>query len=313
MKLLFSFIITGFLLLTNFNSIAAWNEPCTSNNGVYVVPHSAAGYTDNNCQIEPDLYAVTIYELGLCTAYPSPPTSTSAFDSSSVCTPVFTNSTGAFTVIVKNISTVLAGTIVRPPNGNYPYAYARIGTDFVLRSNFELSSPSNAYDIDTQSGEDNTAGAVGKYCATKTATVPNEGHSHLDGIDSTICGSTPPTAGLLTQVLRDFNGATNGLATAWPTSGTSISGTDDYWISDAAGYSQAYLEKENGLLPTAHAQVQYIVSTQKFKTPVVITENSSSIDMKFNVSEGMDIDLDDTRDNDLNARLGPFSILMTVQ
>jgi len=313
MKLLFSFIITGFLLLTNFNSIAAWNEPCTSNNGVYVVPHSAAGYTDNNCQIEPDLYAVTIYELGLCTAYPSPPTSTSAFDSSSVCTPVFTNSTGAFTVIVKNISTVLAGTIVRPPNGNYPYAYARIGTDFVLRSNFELSSPSNAYDIDTQSGEDNTAGAVGRYCATKTATVPNEGHSHLDGIDSTICGSTPPTAGVLTIVLRDFNGVDPGLATAWPTSGISISGTDDYWVSDASGYSQAYLIKSNGLLPTTHAEVQSIMSTAKFTTPVVINESSSSIDMKFNIAEGMDIDLDDTRDYDLNARIGAFSILMTVQ
>ena len=315
MKLLFSFIITGFLLLTNFHSNAGVADLCTVNDGVIVLPDdawlAATGYTDNQCQFEPDSYSTVLYEFGVCTAYPSPPTTTSAYDSSSVCSPVFKNSTGLLTSITKDITTSLSGVITRPPNGNYPYGYVKVGTSFLIKSNFELSTLTPGYDIDSQKGEDNSKD--GKYCATQTATYYNEKSLHDDGVNSSICDDTPPTAGVLTQVLRDFNGSDNGVGTVYPEigDGLSITGTDNEWVRTAAGYLQAYLTKSNGLIPTSHSEVEYILGIQKFSTPVVVTENSSSMDVGINVSQGIDIDLDS--DDDLATRMGPFSIILTVQ
>ena len=124
----FAKILANASLLAAFGGVAitaqAQTVPaCAATNGVITETVTAGagnwGSLSSNsiCTAQPELFQVKIYKIGVCTATPTAPTSTTAF-SAAKCTTVFENTAGAIVDVTKGVTSDLTGTITRPANGN---------------------------------------------------------------------------------------------------------------------------------------------------------------------------------------------------
>jgi len=120
----------------------------------------------NGCAIAPDLYTLTIYEIGVCTAAPTAPTITDASDFST-CTTIFTNEAGAVTDISVNTSIDLDASIDLP-FGVYGFGYVILSNTLGITKTVNLTRDST----DPNAVSDN-AGNPGQYCWTTGGTRYN--------------------------------------------------------------------------------------------------------------------------------------------
>ena len=176
MKNLKHFII---LLIIGFSaasfSLKAAELKCTNGN---VSVLGAGDY----CFTEPSYYAVTVYEMGVCTSQPTAPTTTSQFDGSS-CQVVFQSTAGSLVEVQNGVTSALSGTITRPPNGTYTYAYMRLNNTFQIKGSVDFGAGhaviTNRYCTSPTVTTDNETGANGTCSAASGATATRKGRSPL--------------------------------------------------------------------------------------------------------------------------------------
>lgn len=301
-------VIFAALLLASTMAHAA--SVCTVTSGV----HDYSGEIDNTtpgtngyCQGEPDFYAITIFEMGLCTALPTVPTTTTPLDVSS-CEVIYSNTAGATIEVNKGVSSALSGgTTTRPPNGTYNYGYAKISKDFQVRAAITFNTAVSGEPSSVAS----TVGAVngtGIYCYTSGAT-DSEGsgpynHSSVG----------PPTAKASYQSSVTCSSNSGDLANA----ATNIApltnlGGGSFAATASEGVITAYLVDGSDNLSTASTNVSSVFAVQDFTaSPVVVTPTSTTADMQFTVSQGMT--LSDTSGTGawIGVGNGPFNVNITV-
>ena len=248
--------------------------------------------TGSSCNAQPDYYAITIYEMGLCSSAPTAPTSSAAMVGGG-CTVVYQNTTGELVEVQNGISGSLSSNqlTTTPANGTYSYGYMRIKNDILVKVNQEFTS--SLYGDDTSTS--------GVYCATKSVTYKNDGTS---GTQTSVCDTTPPTAGTLTSRMVDFSGASALGCFAYDA--TSCSGP----MSVTGGTLSAYLLDTSQYLATAAGSVTGILGIMTFTTAITITESSTSMDVAFKVSEGMTVS--DNGSSGVQFDSGPFYALIRV-
>ena len=129
-----------FAALLNAPNQASANE-CPTN------PSSAYFDTNGSCYITPDVYKVTIYEMGLCLSDPlegtyhndGGQTFTDYVIDESTCSPTYKNSNGLLVNLAEDGSqTLTGGTDIRPSAGSYPHAYVKIKNVFGLKGSYIL-------------------------------------------------------------------------------------------------------------------------------------------------------------------------------
>jgi len=233
---------------------------------------------------EPSYYEIKLYEMGLCTSEPTAPTSSSKLDTSN-CQTVYSNAAGFDVKIQNGGKTDLSGTMTRPANGTYPYAYFRMHNNFIIEALLEFEGITVS--------DDSTPAGSGRYCATKTGTV-----STTPG-GTTVCSSTPPEVGKLTTVLQTFG---DGFV-------------DSVEVSGSYGTLKAYLINSSEYLASSKTDVIGLTGFQTLPGSIVVTDDTSSIDISFKVTQGMTVTLTGVSgENDkLDLFNGPLYINMTVK
>jgi len=233
----------------------------------------------SSCEAEPDFFQVKMYKMMLCTSAPTAPTTSSAFVLSN-CQSVLQNTSGTDVSVTNGSTSALSGTITRPDNGAYTHGYIQISKDFVIG---DTRTYNTSIDDDTDGTADGTT------CVTRTS-----------GINCT---------GLAVQNQTMPMGY-NHFGNDHLITGEVVSG----------GTVDAYLTLSNGKLAANAANdtgVTYLEGVQTFTTPIVITDNTTSMNTSFAVSTGMTISETGGVARGLAPRIsvtnGPFSVIMTIQ
>ena len=262
-------------------SNVAWSAACATSGTTTVFP--TLDNFANKCDIEPDYFGVTIYKMMLCTSAPVAPTG-AAVAGTSTCQTVFTNATGSTVSIASGASSPLTGTATRPDNGTYTHAFVEMSNVLVIGDSREYSTSLDGYNIAT-----NTTNGGGVFCATTTF--------------GSKCGAAAITAVNHASALGDLNGAAAGYI-------NQLTG-----IANAVGTSSVYLVDSTYLLEADTAtDVIYLVGMQAFTTPIVITDDTSSMDVAFTSSTGMSVfDVAAQGGDDVYVTTGPFALKMTTK
>jgi hypothetical protein len=261
-------ILILFLLLIgiNYTVIAA---TCTVSSGVTTFP------TGSSCSAEPDFFQLKMYDMMLCSAAPTAPTTAAAMVLTN-CQSVLTSSSGTNVSVTDGGSTSISGTITRPDNGTYTHGYIRISSDFVV-------GDSREYDTSLDEDGDGLV-ADGVYCAT-TATGVDCDSSAVTAVNQTMSmGSTQ----FGNDYLIEDEVVTGGLVDAW------LVDTNQKLEADTDG------------------DVTYLVGVQTFTTPLVVSDSTTSMNTAFAVSTGMTVIHGGGRAPILQLTNGPFSVVMTL-
>jgi len=269
---------------------------CSVSSGVTTGPTAGS-----SCEIEPSYYAVTVYEMGLCTsAAPlTAPTALAAFDAS-MCQKVFESTSGSEVSVSVGATSPLVGTMTRPASGTYQYGYMKIKNEFSIKASVDLgASPPNL----------SNGSASARYCATKDGvTIDN---STQYNPDSAVCDTSAPTAGTITAKMTDLDGAD---------AGNTFEATGNNRISVTGGSLAAHLLTSTDKLAQSTSTVTGLLGVQEFTTPVVVTDDSVGFNTAFDVSNGSTLINAGYSTNgssyagyDMSFDSGPFSVIITVQ
>ena len=242
---------------------------------------------DEGCDTEPDLYEIVIYKLYLCTSSPTVPTTSSTVDLTP-CEQIFNNDDGATASVSSGQDINLDGTYTRPPDGTYTHGYAYMDNTFGITWSGEIAS--------------SMAGGTGSTSGVHCASVAGSG-THKKGsthTNNSICGSSPITAGKFVETMQQFGGSSDDFT---PTASVPE-------INDTAASIDGYLVDTSEQLATATDDVVKLEGLVTFANPVVMTTDSTSISMRFNVGVGMHVYRNSSDKFMLGG--GPFQAIMTA-
>ena len=261
-------------------------EACTITDGVVAKEDNGADYIDDGCDTTPALYEVVIYKLYLCTSSPTAATETSAVVLTP-CSQVFDNSSGATASVTQGAEIVLDGTYTRPPVGTYTHGYAFMDNTFGLTWAGELSASMTGM-----------TGGTGVFCGTKAGSgTKAQSSTHTN---SSVCGSSAITPGKFVETLEHFDAVGEDILTIVEVD--SINGT--------TAAITGYLVDTNGHQAVNSGEVDKLEGLVSFENPVVVTADTTSLSMTFNVGEGMHLVKEDP--NKLSIGSGPFQAIMTA-
>ena len=262
-------VLILFLVLLGFNNtvIAA---ACTVTSGVTTFP------TGTSCKAEPDFFQIKVYDMKLCSAAPTAPTTAAAMVLTN-CQSVLTSSGGANVSVTNGGSSTISGTISRPDNGTYTHGYIRISNDFVI-------ADSRQYNTSLDDAEDGDGSADGKYCATTASWVDCDS-SAVTAVNQTMSMGQGQFG---SDYLIEDTVVTGGLVDAW------LVDTDQKLEADTDG------------------DVKYLVGVQAFTTPLVVLDSTTSMNTAFAVTTGMTIIHNEGNPPRLKLDNGPFSVIMTL-
>ena len=262
-------------------------EACTVTAGVVKkVSTGNEDAIDDGCDETPASYEVIIYKLYLCTSIPTEATTTSAVVLTP-CSQVFDNSSGATASVTTGTDIVLDGTYIRPPVGTYTHGYAFMDNTFGITWAGELSASMTGM-----------TGGTGVFCGTVAGSgTASQASGHTN---SSVCGSSAITPGKFVETLEHFAGAGDPLKTKAVVP----------QINNTTASINGYLVDTNGHQATSSGEVDKLEGLVKFESPVVVTADTTSLSMKFNVGEGMHLGKEDP--NKLYIGSGPFQAIMTA-
>ena len=252
---------------------------CTITSGVVTFPDS------DSCSMQPDSYAIKMYEMYFCTGQPPSPTASSATDLSN-CSIVFDGGTGSTITMTGtgNAGTFSGATFTRPPNGTYTYGYMLIDNVFTIKVDKQFNKSLNG-----------SSSGSGAYCAT----IAGSANEQTGG--SSICSSSDNlTAGAWGSILTSFGGAASA---SYQVTAENLNGT--------GANIEGNLVDTDGYLVTSRSDVDKLVGIQSFASPVVITPELSSINVAFGISEGTTIWETSTSD-EIEFGSGPFQAVITA-
>lgn len=244
-----------------------------------------------DCYAQPDEYYMTVYQVGLCTAQPGAPTTSTAADFSK-CAIVYSDANGTRVQVTKGASTALStGTITRPANGAYTYGYIIIAPQFEVKVTKTFSTARMAF----QGG-----GGTGTVCWTKTGSeyVYSSASTNLP-VD---CGATAGTAGITAHKQNSFSPMTVQGVAAQPT----------YTFSPGTGINAYLVTTDNklgsqvtdGTMGTV-AKLLGIMSLS-----VTVSDSTGSVNTSFNVTQGTTII--QSSGNIFYFGGGPFDLVMAL-
>ena len=262
-------------------------EACTVTDGV-VAKESGDGadFIDDGCDETPALYEVIIYKLYLCTSSPTEATTSSAVVLTP-CSQVFNSSSGATASVTQGADIVLDGTYTRPPDGTYTHGYAFMDNTFGITWAGELSASMTGM-----------TGGTGVFCGTVAGSGTHaKGSTHTN---SSVCGSSEITPGKFVETLAQFDGAEEDF----------LSKAQVENINGTTAAINGYLVDTNGHRASTTGEVDKLEGLVSFANPVVVTANTTSLSMKFNVGEGMH--LVNGGSNKLFIGSGPFQAIMSA-
>ena len=254
-----------------------------------------------DCEVAPDVYQIELYDVGFCTSAPTAPTTEAGFEASAEnCASLFANSSGETLDLAVGVSLNMSSDI-NIPNGTYTHGYVVMKNSFGIKATKTFTE---ANLIRTTNGL-----SSGNICWS--ASDPVEGSSYyktdLDSGDFASnsfvkCGATPGTAEIITDNMDTF--------------GLDDEGVGEYTATApvTGGVITAYLtQSTNGLrLVNAVKTADRIVAFLAWTSPVTISDQTSSIDLQFNVSGGSSLQvwsppLDPDPDYLYTIDLGAFS------
>jgi len=271
-KNILSVLFVYFSFMGMSNAAMPSVSACTVSSGVTTFPTSSNSF----CSAQPDVYKLTVYEMKLCTAAITAPTTSSAVGTTT-CQAVLTNTSPSATTITKGGSSAVAGTITRPPNGTYTHGY-------MLVSNALTVSDSRYFDESLDIDADNSAD--GRYCATTSSSMNCSDSDNLTAAEQTMkLGSTH--------------------LTGYVSGDTAITGY---------GTMNAYLiDTDKKLEADTDSDVVYLAGQLAFTTPVVISDNTKTFNMSFDVSNGIMYMNQNNATKRAAAYVGPFMVRMSVE
>jgi hypothetical protein len=238
------------------------------------------------CSGQPDVYKLTIYQMKLCTAAVTAPTTTTAAGTGS-CQAVLTNASPTAMTITKGTNAAITGTITRPPNGTYTHGY-------ILISNTLAVTDSRKFDTSLDYNNDNNVGGDGKYCVT-TSTANAVECSATDSLTATEQSMTLTSTHLTNYVTGDVAIAGFGTMNAWLVE-------SDYVLGGGTGVTA-----------TDDAAVKYLVGQLAFTTPIELTDTTSAMNLSFDVSNGvMYVNGDGDSPPYVKVYVGPFMVRLSV-
>ena len=262
-------------------------EACTVTDGV-VAKESGDGadYIDDGCDETPALYEVVIYKLYLCTSSPTEAT-TSSTVVLTPCSQVFDSPSGATASVTQGVDVVLDGTYIRPPDGTYTHGYAFMDNTFGLTWAGELSASMTGM-----------TGGTGVFCGTVAGSgTKAQASTHTN---SSVCGSSAITPGKFVETLEHFDDVGEDILTK----------VDVPNINGTSAAISGYLVDTNGHRAESSGEVDKLEGLVSFASPVVVTADTTSLSMKFNVGEGMHLVKEDP--NKLSIGSGPFQAIMSA-
>ena len=261
-------------------------EACTINSGV--VKHGTTGADDSiedGCDTAPNLYEVVIYKLYLCTSSPTEATTTSTVVLTN-CSQIFDNSSGSTASVSQGQEIVLDGTYTRPPEGTYTHGYAFMDNTFGITWAGEIAA-----------SMDGMTGGSGVFCGTVAGSGTHaKGSTHNN---SSVCGASAITPGKFVETLAQFGASSDAFSSKALVE--NINGT----TASITGY----LVDSNGHRAANTGEVDKLEGLVAFANSVVITSDTTSISMTFNVGEGMHL-VDES--DELYIGSGPFQAIMTA-
>ena len=262
-------------------------EACTVTDGVVAKASSdGADFIDDGCDSTPATYEVVIYKLYLCTSAPTEAT-TSSTVVLTPCSQVFDNSSGATASVTQGTEIVLDGTYTRPPDGTYTHGYAYMDNTFGITWAGELSAAMTGM-----------TGGTGVFCGTVAGSGTHaKGSTHTN---SSVCGSSAITAGKFVETLAQFGG-----------SGSAFSSKAEVEnINNTTAAIVGYLVDSNEHRASTTGEVDKLEGLVTFANPVIVTADTTSLSMTFNVGEGMH--LVNGGGNKLFIGSGPFQAIMSA-
>ena len=283
MKLFKNFVLllaTIFVFELTFSKDANADDACPKTGDVYDV-------VTDFCEAQPDEYEIVIFNLYLCTSSPTIPTTSSAVDlTSGGCTEIFNNSLGATAAVTQGSELNLTGTYTRPPNNTYTHGYAILDNTFGITASIEFAG--------NMTGQ---TGGTGTYCGT----VAGSGTSNSTGdpSNSSVCSTSPVTAGKFVETLESFGGSGGYESTAEV---NNINGT----TASITGI----LVDTSGQLATTDADVDKLEGLVTFADPVTFTDAITEVTMSFNVGSGMSLYI--SGGTSLGIGSGPFQAIITT-
>jgi len=185
------------------------------------------------------------------------------------------SSTTGSDVVVTGVTSPITAIIKRPDNGTYTHALVRINNTFTLGDSREYSASINGYDVGSNGS--------GAFCATLS--------------DGTKCAASALPVVNKALALDDFNPGSNLYSIT---------------TSDAEGVHGSYLvDSAFKLEANTDADTAFLVGMQQFSTPVTVSDNSSSMNIAFSASTGMQIF--NNGSSTIYSVMGPFSLKLTVK
>ena len=288
-KYLFLVLCTFFVFeMISFNKAEA--EACLVT--ADVIKKASTGADDSireGCDTLPDNYEIRIYKLYLCKSAPTEPTTSStAVLPPTSCSQFFNSASGALTSVTQGSEIDLDGTYTRPPNGTYTHGYAYMDNTFGITWSGEIEL--------SMAGGSAGGGTSGVYCATVAGSGTHAaGSTHTN---SSKCDTSAVTAGKFVETLRQFGGSGEGFSSR--ATATNINGT----TASIVGILVDSSEFRAGLTGNV-VKLEGIVT---FADPVVVTTETTSLSMSFNVGEGMHLNGNTV----LQIGGGPFQAIMTA-
>ena len=260
-------------------------DSCTITNGVF----SAAQVIENGggeyCASAPESYEIVAYEMYLCTAAPTAPTTSSSMGLDN-CFKNWESTSGTTLALQQNQTIDMPGTMSRPPNGTYTHGVMLIDNTFGITMAMQFDG--------AVGGQDGTSGV---FCASVAGSETMGSGGNIPSASST-CGSSAITPGKFVETLTSFNsGAFDADVTADNLNGTSAS---------IAGY----LIDADGNVAVNDADVDKLIGTLVFASTVSFTDATTTLTMSFNVGEGMSL-YDDGSDQ-LTFGSGPFQAILST-
>ncbi len=254
---------------------------CTITGGVF---DKTQPIDNGYCASAPNTYEVIAYEMYLCTAEPTAPTTSSAMGLGN-CYKNWESPSGARLAVEQNETIDVPGIMSRPPNGTYTHGVMLIDNTFGITMAMQFD--------EAVTGQDGTSGI---YCAS-VAGSGNYGSSNTRPSASSTCGSSAITPGKFVETLTSFGDTFNANVTATNLNGSSASIT-------------GFLVDTNGHLAENDADVDKLTGSLSFSTPVNFTESTTTLTMSFNVGEGMSLYNDGS--NQLTFGSGPFQAIIST-
>ena len=285
-KYLFLVLCTIFVFeMVSFNKAEA---ACTVTADVIKKASTSADDSiEEGCDTEPDLYEIVIYKLYLCTSAPTVPT-TSSTVVLTPCSQIFNNDSGATASVSSGKDIDIDGTFTRPPDGTYTHGYAYMDDTFGITWSGKISA----------SMAGGTGSTSGVHCASVTGSgTHRKGSTHTN---NSICGSSPITPGKFVETLNQFGGATDNF--------TATAEVEN--INGSTASISGYLVDASEQLATDTDDVVKLEGLVTFANPVIITPDTTSISIRFNVGVGMHVYQNSS--NKFMLGSGPFQAIMTA-